>query len=168
MALVIATNSYGDVAGADAYFADNLRTAEWTGVLAGTRPQALVTASLNISIVVLAKFKLGTIVAPIPELLERAAFELALDMALDAALITTPGSDASNIKEVGAGPGIGVKFFRDTDARALSTRIFRILKSGEFLAANVDSSTLIGSSSSFGLDDCSSFDTRSARTKGLS
>ncbi len=161
MVLVLGTNSYATVAEADAYFADNLRNPEWTALT--TKDEALITASKSISISVIDSAKLP-IDLPIDAILKCATFELALDMALDPDVVLNPGEVATNLKEVGAGPGIGAKFFRRTRGTSHSDRILRILASGGFVSAL---SSPLGTSIASGLDGDSSFTCPSNKTRGF-
>ncbi len=164
MALVLGTNSYATVAEADTYYDDNLRNDSWDGLGASVQSQALITASGNISNAVLEECRLP-IDLPIDDSLKQATYELALDMGLDSALVTNPGTTNAdgNIKKVVAGPA-SVEYFRVRSGQALSDRIYQILAVGGCAFVPGPS---IGTSSASGTGDSSSFDCPSNRTKGF-
>ncbi len=161
MALTLGTNSYATLEEANDYYDDNLREESWESLKSPVRSQALVTASLNISNSVIESARLP-IDLPIDSILKQATYELALDMALDADLVTTPGTTTSNLKKVEAG-SVSVEYFKQTRAQPLSDRILRILSAGGYAFVP---SVPIGASFSSGTSDSSSFDCPPNRTKG--
>ena len=129
MALVVGTNSYQDVSGADAYFADNLRNTRWTALSTTTKEQALITASGQISLFVKDDCKLPLITISVE--LENAASELALDMALNPSLVTQ-GIASTNTQKIKTG-SVEVTFFRPIDGARFPTTVMTLLAEGDCL-----------------------------------
>ena len=128
MALIVGTNSYISVSDANTYFIDRLNSSAWLLAGAIIQPQALVTASRQISLLVKTACKLP-FTPPLSVLeLETATAELALAFIADPALITA-GSTAKNIKKAKAGSA-DVTFFRPTSGSRFPPNVMTILAEG--------------------------------------
>lgn len=137
MALVLGTNSYTDIAGANLYFRDNLQNTTWTVLTSTVKSQALVTASTQISLFVKQDCKLP-IVGVVPTSLINATAELALSMATTASVITQANT-GSNVKRVQAGSA-EVEFFRPQRGLRFPSLVLNYLKDGDC----IDGATVTG------------------------
>ena len=155
MALVVGTNAYADAAAADTYFADNLRNSSWTALTAGTKDQALVTASQKISLAVKTECKLPFTPPLTNTNLANASFELALEMALDVSVVTQANT-GSNTKKVKAGSA-EVEFFNPTlnSAAKFPTLVMQHLKAGDCIGGLLPGT--IAGSANFGAGSVSDF-----------
>jgi hypothetical protein len=130
MALIAGTNSYGDRAEADTYFADSLQNAAWSAFSDPAKDQALVEATRilerrtwlgtkEVAIQALAFPRLGLTDkygaaltgAETLALIKIAQFEYALFLSLNPSLVTTNDATGSNVKRLKAGSA-EIEYFR--------------------------------------------------------
>lgn len=131
MALNKGVNSYATFSDANDYFADNLRYDSWKVLSSTVKSRALVTASLQISGVVVDKYLFPIDPLDIPADLVNATSELALAMVLDPAVITQANA-GSNVKTVKAGSA-EIEYFNQQYGELFPTTVMRFLKAGDYL-----------------------------------
>lgn len=164
MALVLNVNSYATVDTADTYFADSLRSADWSALTASTQSAALIEATRyldrlkwkgtktdeNQSL----EFPRDGETVVVNEIIE-ATYEIAIRLAQDPTLIDSiQDQTGTNIKRVKA-DSVEVEFFGSSTGSPLFAWVQSLV--GDLLAGGGSKFTVAGSGIATGTDGGSSF-----------
>lgn len=155
--LVVGSNSYIDATTADDYFDNRLGGEVWIAYDADTKDRALITASVQISLLVLDEYKLPFIppLSSIP--LGIACAELAFAMVLNPNVVTN-SSVGSSVKRAKEGEAEVEFFSSKSSGQPFPDLVMDFLKSGDCLPKSTSIGIgKSGGSYSTGVDGTSSF-----------
>ena len=158
--LVEGTNSYVTLANAQTYFANRFSHDAWHNLDPGAQLRVLITASQQISRMVITSAKMP-FTPSADQALQDATCELALAMAIDSAVVDQANT-SQNIKSVKAG-SVNVQFFRPTSGGRFPSLVTEILAEAGLIEGN-------GASAPFssGVTETSQFDDCDIYTRNTS